>query len=353
MDFVFAGLATRVIFGNGSLGQLAEELKRLSISRAFVLTTPEQAHLVELVGMHADSLVADTYTRAIMHTPVERTQEAMETFAAAGCDGLVSIGGGSTTGLGKALALRTGKPHLVVPTTYAGSEMTDILGETSEGRKTTKRDEVIRPRTVIYDPSLTSTLAIDLSIASGLNAMAHAVEALYAYDGNPIISLMAKAGLEAFGRALPGIVNRDARARPQALYGAWLCGSCLGAVSMALHHKVCHVVGGAFNLPHAETHAVMLPYATAYNSPATPDAMRSISDALGVEEAASGLQSFARQLGAPKSLADLGMPESGIDTVVDQIFKNPYPNPQPLDHAAIKTMVRQAWAGATIPATRV
>jgi len=352
LDFVFSGLTTRVIFGDGTISQLASELTKLSVSRAFVLTTPEQAHLKIVAMGHSGQLIAGAFTKATMHTPIECTEEALAAFRTANSDGLVSVGGGSTTGLGKALALRTGKPHIVIPTTYAGSEMTDILGETSAGRKTTQRDEAIRPKTVIYDPTLTETLSIDLSVASGINAMAHAVEALYAPDGNPIISLMAKAGLEAFRKGLPGIVRGETHARSDALYGAWLCGSCLGAVSMALHHKVCHVIGGAFNLPHAGTHAVMLPYVTAYNSAAVPHAMLSIADALGVDDAASGLQAFARELGAPSSLKELGMPEAGVNSVVEQIFQSPYSNPQPLHREAIDTMIRQAWAGVTIPAKR-
>ena len=173
-------------------------------------------------------------------------------------DGLVAVGGGSTIGLAKAIALRTGLPQVAIPTTYAGSEMTDILGETEGGAKTTRRSEAVRPEAVIYDVELTRSLPPGLSATSGLNAIAHAAEALYARDGNPVIALMAEEGVRALAAALPAIVADpgDMAARGDALYGAWLCGLCLGAASMALHHKLAHVLGGSFDLPHAETHAV-------------------------------------------------------------------------------------------------
>jgi alcohol dehydrogenase class IV len=182
------------------------------------------------------------------------------------------VGGGSTTGLGKAIALATGLDQIVVPTTYAGSEMTPILGQTERGVKTTQRSPAILPEVVIYDVDLTLTLPPALTATSGLNAIAHAVEALYAQDRNPIVSLMAEEGIAALARSLPVLVDAasDLAARSDALYGAWLCGACLGAVGMALHHKLCHTLGGSFDLPHAETHAVVLPHAVAYNSAAAP-----------------------------------------------------------------------------------
>lgn len=349
-DFTFPGLPTRVVFGRGRLADLPAELERLGICKAVLLTTPEQAGMVDTVGARAQGRIVGDYTGAQMHTPTDVTDAAETEMKRLGADGLLSVGGGSTTGLGKALALRSGLPHLSVPTTYAGSEMTDILGELADGRKTTRRSPTIRPQTVIYDAALTDTLPAELSAVSGLNAMAHAVEALYAVDGNPVVSLMARDGLAAMARGLPDILSgRDPEtARNTALYGAWLCGACLGAVSMALHHKVCHVLGGSFELHHARTHAVVLPHATAYNAPAAPEAMHAIAHALGTTSPARGLQTLAQELGAPLSLAELGMPEEGIETAVDQIFANEYPNPRPLNRDAIHQMIRAAWAGTPI-----
>jgi alcohol dehydrogenase class IV len=282
-----------------------------------------------------------------MHTPVDVTGQAMAVVAAERIDGTVAIGGGSTTGLGKAIALRTDLPQIVIPTTYAGSEMTNLLGETAGGEKKTLRDPKIRPETVIYDVDLTLGLPKGLSITSGLNAMAHAVEALYARDGNPVLSLMAEEGIRALGGALPKIaIDPAAReARSDALYGAWLCGIVLGSASVAIHHKLCHVLGGAFDLPHAATHAVILPHAIAYNAPAAPEAIARIARALGVGEAASGLYDMAATAGAPTALRDIGMPESGLDRAADLAVADPYWNPRPIQRDAIRALLDDAWHG--------
>ncbi|NJO32540.1 MAG: maleylacetate reductase, partial [Rhodospirillales bacterium] len=263
--FVYEPQKSRVIFGRATVQQLPEEARRLRMSRPLILSTPEQAHqAVEIV--RASGLdIAGSLPVAQMHTPVDVTERAVEQARQLGADGLIAIGGGSTIGLGKAIATRTGLDQIAVPTTYAGSEMTPILGETAGGQKTTRRDPSILPETVIYDVDLTLGLPAEMSAISGLNAIAHAVEALYANDRNPIVEQMAEAAITALGHALPAILREPGNiaARTDALYGAWLCGACLGQVSMALHHKLCHVLGGAFDLPHAQTHAIILPHATA------------------------------------------------------------------------------------------
>ena len=187
----------------------------------------------------------------------------------------MALGGGSTIGLAKAIALRTDLPQIAIPTTYAGSEMTPILGETKDGRKTTQKSMKVLPEVVIYDVDLTMTLPAGLSGTSGINAIAHAVEALYAEDANPIISVLAEQSIAALGRALPQIAAdpSDREARSDAQYGAFLAGACLGSVGMALHHKLCHTLGGTFDLPHSETHTIVLPHALAYNAPAVPKAV--------------------------------------------------------------------------------
>ena len=264
-NFTYEAASVRVLFGAGTLDQLANELARLGISRALILTTPgRQQQASSIASMLGDRCVG-TFSHAAMHTPVRVTDRAMACVKQLDADGVVAIGGGSTTGLGKAIALRTDLPQVVVPTSYAGSEMTSILGETRDGVKTTQSSPKVLPETVIYDVDLTLTMPSSLSATSGLNAIAHAVEALYARDRNPVVSLMAEEGIRNLARALPKIKadTGDIEARTEALYGAWLCGSCLGAVGMALHHKLCHTLGGAFNLPHAETHAAILPHAVA------------------------------------------------------------------------------------------
>jgi alcohol dehydrogenase class IV len=312
-----------------------------------VLTTREQRDQGARLGAHLGSRVAELFSDARMHTPVEVTEAAIAVVQAQDIDGFVAIGGGSTIGLGKALSLRTGLPHIAMPTTYAGSEMTPILGETRHGVKTTQRSQDLIPDTVIYDVDLTLGLPPRVSAASGMNAIAHAVEALYAENANPLTSLMAEEGIAALARALPRIIvtPSDGAARHDALYGAWLCGTCLGAVGMSLHHKLCHVLGGSFDLPHAETHAIVLPHAAAYNAVAAPEAMVRIARALGETDAARALHGLARRLGLPKTLAEIGMPESGIDRAADMAVLNAYANPRPVDRASVRELIAAAYRG--------
>jgi maleylacetate reductase len=346
-SFVYEALPTRVVFGAGTVAKLKEEVERLGITRALVLATPEQEGHAREIAASLGARAAGIFAGAAMHTPVEVTEKALAGVLEQRTDGLVAVGGGSTTGLGKALALRTDLPQIVIPTTYAGSEMTPILGETEGGVKRTQRSLKVLPEVVIYDVDLTLTLPPALSATSGMNAIAHAVEALYARDRNPIISLMAEEGIAALARSLPRIVinGRDGDARADALYGAWLCGICLGTVGMALHHKLCHTLGGSFDLPHAQTHTIVLPHAVAYNTPAAPEAMAKVARALGVADAARGLFALSGRLGAKRALKDFGMPEDGIDRAADLAVENPYWNPRPIERDAIRRLIARAWAG--------
>ena len=345
--FVFPGMPSRVLFGSGTLQQLDAELDRLAITRVLVLATPQQDDEARTIADRLGARAADVFSGATMHTPVSVTLTAMEMVAEVHADGLLAVGGGSTTGLAKAIAYRTDLPQIIVPTTYAGSEMTPILGQTENGRKTTMRDPKILPETVIYDVDLTLGLPLGMSGTSGMNAIAHAVEALYAHDRNPIVEHMAEEGIAALAGALPRLVERprDVEVRSDALYGAWLCGICLGSTSMALHHKLCHTLGGAFDLPHAETHAIVLSHALRFNAAAAPRAALRVAAALRVEDAARGLFQLARAVGAPKSLREIGMPQIGIVSIVGQAMDNPYWNPRPFEAADIRRIVTRAWAG--------
>ncbi len=346
--FTYEALPQRVVFGWDTLDTVGAEVERLGCRRALVLSTPEQRGAAESLAARLGPLAAGIFTGAAMHTPVEVTERAMAAARDAGADCTVALGGGSTTGLGKAIALRTDLPQIVVPTTYAGSEATPILGETESGRKTTQRTMKVLPEVIVYDVALTLTLPPALTATSGMNAIAHAVEALYAKDGNPLISALAEQGIAALARALPRIMadpaDRDARA--DALYGAWACGTCLGTVGMSLHHKLCHTLGGTFDLPHADTHTAVLPHATAYNSEAAADAMAAIARALGTTGgAAPALFDLARALGARTSLRDLGMPEDGLDRATDLAVASPYWNPRPVERHAVRALLDDAWNG--------
>jgi maleylacetate reductase len=347
-DFVYNGRATRVVFGNGSRVHLEREVLALGAQRALVLCSPEQHALGASVAEQLGSHSAGVFDRAAMHVPLELALEARTVAASLGADCIIAAGGGSAIGLAKAIALESSLPILAVPTTYAGSEMTPIYGLTDAGLKRTGTDIRVMPKTVIYDPDLTLTLPVGMSVTSGINAIAHAAEGLYSRDANPLTSLMAEEGITALARSLPNIVAHpdDRSARADALYGSWLCGAVLGSVGMALHHKLCHTLGGSFDLPHAPTHTIVLPHALAYNAEAAPDAMKRVARAVGHESAAQGLFELARANGAPVALKDIGMREDQLDHAADLACSNAYWNPRPLERNAIRALLQRAFEGS-------
>ncbi|MFD7406320.1 maleylacetate reductase and hydroxyquinol 1,2-dioxygenase domain-containing protein [Streptomyces sp. NPDC059866] len=345
--FVHTSHPARVVFGSGTVGRLAEEVRRLGGSRVLLLSSSPLAEASARVRDALGGLVAAEFDGAVMHTPVEVTERALAVLREADADCLVSVGGGSTTGLSKALALRTDLPQVVVPTTYAGSEVTPVLGETRDGRKVTQSSAAILPETVVYDVDFTLSLPLPMSVTSGVNAMAHAVEALYSADADPVTDGQALDAISRIARALPRLAAdpADRAARADLLQAAWLAGTCLATVGMGLHHKLCHTLGGSFDLPHAETHTVILPHAMAYNASAAPDAMRRIARALDVPDAASGVYDLIASLGGPTSLRDLGMPESGLARAAELAVATPYPNPRELTAEGIEGLLADAWHG--------
>ncbi|OAL54675.1 putative maleylacetate reductase [Pyrenochaeta sp. DS3sAY3a] len=349
LSFVYNANPSRVIFRPGALSDIPAELTRHGYKAALILSTPQQVNEANRIAELLGSSAAGIFSKATMHTPIAITTQALAQAKEKHADCIISVGGGSTTGLGKALSVRTGLPHISIPTTYAGSEMTPVLGETVDGVKTTRNDPKILPGTVIYDVNLTLSLPQKLSATSGVNAIAHAVESLYAPDTNPIIRLLAKEGIRALAESLPIIVADGANisARSTALYGAWLCGQCLGSTTMSLHHKLCHVLGGSFNLPHAETHTILLPHTVAYNSPAITDASKDMADVLpGADgDCIQGLNRLINGLGVGKALKDHGMKEEDIDKAADIALRNPYANPRPIVQERIRELIRRAWAG--------
>ncbi len=347
LDFIYEARPGRVVFGAGSLKHLESEVLALGAERALLLCTPEQRATAEAIAQRLGTRCAGVFDRAVMHVPIEVAREARQVARELGADCAIAVGGGSTIGLGKAIALDSGLPILAVPTTYAGSEMTPIYGITEAGLKRTGTDLKVLPRTVIYDPELTLTLPVDMSITSAMNALAHAAEGLYSRDANPITALIAEEAIAAIGHGLPGVFadGRDLAARSRLLYGAWLAGSVLGTVGMALHHKLCHTLGGSFNLPHAATHTIVLPHALAYNAKAAPEAMRRIARALGTDSAALGVYELARRHGAPLALRELGMSVADVDKAADIASANPYWNPRPVEREAIRSLLHDAFEG--------
>ena len=345
--FEFNALPWRVIFGAGALARLPAELERYGLERALVLSTPEQRHHAEQVAALIGERAAGIFDQAVMHVPVTTAAAAEEAARAAGADSTVSIGGGSTTGLGKALALRAGMPNVAIPTTYAGSEMTNVWGLTEAGRKTTGRDDTVVPTFTLYDPELTLDLPAAISGPSGINAMAQAVVNVTAAEPNPIIVALALDGIRALARGLPRIVEspRDLEARTDALYGACLCGAALGVGITGLHHRLCHTLGGTFNTSHADTHAILLPYSVAHNAAAVPDGTRRVAEALGAPDAAVGLHDLLHRVSTKTTLADLGLTEGDLDTAASIATESPVSNPAPVTTDAVRALLQDAWTG--------
>lgn len=353
-SFTYTSHQQRVIFGAESLHMLKSEIEALGLSKALLLCTPEQRDQAERLAGMLGPQVAGIFDRAVMHVPIETAREARQVAEKLGAGCAVAIGGGSTTGLGKAIALVSGLPIIAIPTTYAGSEMTSIYGITEAGIKKTGKDPRVLPRTVIYDPTLSISLPLASTVTSGINAIAHAAEGLYAQDGNPIMDLMAEQGIAALAHAIPAIYAHASdvlpsqallEARTNALYGAWLCGTVLGNVGMALHHKLCHTLGGSFNLPHAELHTIILPHALAYNASAAPNAMEKITRALHASNAAQGIFDLAHANGAKVALQDIGMQAEDLDRACDLALQNQYPNPRPLERAVLRQLLQDAFDG--------
>ncbi|WP_206340397.1 maleylacetate reductase [Blastococcus litoris] len=348
VPFTYQALPMRVVFGAGSVAKLPDEVAALGLHRVLVVCSPEQEGTGRQVAAALGDTAAGVLAEARMHVPVEVAHRARDVARESGADGVVAVGGGSAVGLGKAIALEHGLPVIAVPTTYAGSEMTPVWGLTEGGQKRTGRDVRVLPRSVVYDAELTLTLPGQLSATSGMNAIAHAVEGLYAPDATPIISLMAEEGTRALAAALPRVVadGSDLEGRGEAQYGAWLCGAVLAATTMSLHHKLCHTLGGTLDLPHAPTHTVVLPHALAYNQPAAPAAVAALSRALGgVDDPARELWELAGRLGAPRSLAELGMAEADIPRIAELAVASPYANPRPVTREGVEALLRAAWAG--------
>lgn len=340
-NFVYSTQPARIVFG--SAAQVREEVERLGAKRVLLLSTPGVS--ADVVRDALGPLLAAEFDGAAMHTPIEVTERALEVAKDADC--LVSMGGGSTTGLSKAIAVRTDLPQVILPTTYAGSEVTPVLGETEHGQKTTRSSPAILPETVIYDVELTRNMPVPLSVTSAVNAMAHAVEALYSPQANPVVDGMALDAIKRIARALPvlGQEPSDVDARTDLLEAAWLAGLCLAGVGMSLHHKLCHTLGGSFDLPHAETHTVVLPHAMAYNAPAAPEAMARIAEVLGVTDAPSGVFDLIKNAGGPTSLRQLGLAEADIPKAAELATAKPYPNPRELTRDGIEELLRAAWRG--------
>ncbi|WP_299611177.1 maleylacetate reductase [uncultured Tateyamaria sp.] len=337
----------RVLFGSGLRHTVAEEVARLGCQHALVLSTPQQCDSAMAIAETLGDKAAGIFARATMHTPVSVTDEAVAHLRDVNADCIIAIGGGSTTGLGKAIALRTGVPQIVIPTTYAGSEATPILGQTENGVKTTLTDPQVQPEVILYDPELVTSLPTAMTVTSALNAIAHAAEALYAQNRTDHSDALALEGMQHFADGLPAVLQNptDTEAREKTLRGAYACGAVLGQVGMALHHKLCHTLGGSLNLPHADTHAIILPHAIHHNAQAVPDLLKPVTDIFSGTAPGPSLHAFATKMNAPLALQDLGVTEAQLDHAADLATQKPYPNPAPITRDGIRHLLQAAWTG--------
>lgn len=342
-----SSLDTRVRFGAGMIDLLPDEIALLGAQRVMLIATPGRSSLTSRVEAQLGELVVETFSKAVVHVPEETAAEARKAADHSHADVILALGGGSAIGVAKAVALTTSLSIVAIPTTYGGSEMTPIWGLTRNGRKETGRDGRVQPSVVIYDPDLTLSLPAATTAASGLNAVAHCVEALYAPDANVVSSNAAVEGLRLLNESLPLLSEspEDRSQRERALKGAWRAGFALGTVQMGLHHKLCHTLGGSFDLPHAETHAVLIPYTAAYNRDDAADAMKLAATALGVEDAPAAILSLAQSIPAPRSLREIGLKAEELDRAADLAVEKQYPNPRPVTRDAIRMLLEAAFEG--------
>lgn len=345
--FTYDALPGRVIFGVGAVKRVSAEVERLGHERVLLIHDPSSQDVAKEIAVRLRGLVAGEFTDIRQHTPIAAVEAARRVAKEVQADCVLTIGGGSTTGFAKGIALEQGLDTIAIPTTYAGSEMTPIFGITSDGQKRTGRDLKVLPKTVIYDPALTVSLPAAVTGASGMNALAHAVEALYAEEENPITSLVAEESIRALARGIPASVREpgNLEARSDALYGAYLAGAALAVVGMALHHRICHVLGGTFGLPHAETNAVILPHVVRFNEAAAPEAIARVGRALGVADAGGGLFDFALAVAAPTSLRSLGIRHEDLPEAARLVSEGHHWNPRPATRAEIEQILEQAFSG--------
>lgn len=354
LEFEYTALPSHVVFGPGAARgpRLVDAADRLGVRRVLLVAADADRKFAAPIAEVLAGRIVGRFSGVRPHVPIEVAQAARAAAAETGADAVLSIGGGSTTGTAKAIALTTSLPVLAVPTTYAGSEVTPVWGLTENARKTTGTDVRVLPRVVVYDPELTLTLPVGLSVTSGLNALAHCAEAFWAPGRNPITSLIAEEGIRALAQGLPGIATdgRDLAARAQALYGAWLAGTAFATAGSSVHHKVCHVLGGAFDLPHAETHAVVLPYSTALAVLREPGSDERIATALDGDgaPAAEAIAAFAHRLGAPVSLRDLGLREDQLEQAIELVDGTLSQLPEPVSRSDTEALLRAAFEGAAI-----
>lgn len=353
-NFTYEQRAQRIIFGWGRLADIEDEADHLSARRIFMISERSTKPVADEIRQRLGDRIAGKIPEVRPHVPKEDVDAVGKQADAAGSDLVLTVGGGSATGLGKAIVLERAVPLMTVATTYAGSEVTPIYGITEAGRKRTGSDERVLPKTVIYDAQLTIPLSKRVTATSGMNAIAHCVEGLYAPNASPITTLLAEEGIRVLNEALPACLESpsDKAFRSGALYGAYLAGTVLAGTGMAIHHRICHVLGGTFGLAHGDVNAVVLPHAVAFNQPFVPEPIARIAQIIGTQTAASGLFELAQTLEAPTSLAELGMGTSDLERAASLVVDGDFYNPRPVAIDDVVQILEAAYDGRRPDDTR-
>ncbi len=347
MNFTVNPLRSRIVFGAGTAAQLPEEIAALGAKRAMIVCTTGAAGRVQPLAASLGEVCTGIFDGVETHVPLAVVEAAVDKFRALDADCLITFGGGSSVDTGKAIAVETGRPAIAIPTTYSGAEMTPNYGIVIAGEKKRHQDQRAQARTIIYDAALTTGLSPHMTATSGMNGLAHCVEALYPPQPNPVAALLAEEAARALAEGLPGCIADadDLDARGGALYGAYLAGTVVSLVGIALHHRTCHVLGGTYGLAHGDANSVILPQVTAFNAPAAPQAMAALARALGTDDPAAAIFDLGQSIGAPSDLKSIGMREGDLDAAAKQAIEFTAYNPRPLEFGPVREMLQNAYEG--------
>ncbi len=350
MDFRYRSAQVDLVFGRGAYLKAAEVLA--AYERVFVIGTKRSAQQLQKLQNALSQQQLTLFQEVVQHVPQFLVDRCAERLSRSKGQVILAIGGGSAIGLAKALALQTALPIIAIPTTYAGSEMTNIWGISEQGKKTTGRDTKVQPRYVFYDPDLTQTMPMAVAATSAMNAMAHLMEAVYAHDRNPISHELSLLGIRKLLAGMNQMVEAgelSAEANENLLFGAYLAGKSLGEVSMALHHKAAHVLGGSFGLEHAKVHTVMQAYVLEFQwEGLSAEIQKAFFSALGDDYPPRVLKNIADRMGAPTDLQSIGFKRKNIPKAADIMLQKPYPNPVPLERGRLEAMLERAYDGDLI-----
>ena len=382
-EFRYTGYAQEVIFGTGSLSRLGEAIERFGWQRLLLCSSASlrQDGTIATIERALGKRLVAVFDRTQSHVPQSQVAEAVEVAEQGEVDAIIGLGGGSSLGIAKAVSFaleerrrnRSARlsspviqplvPVVAIPTTYAGSEMTPLNGVTRQvdgvARKLTISDVRIVPKLVIYDPRLTLSLPPSLTASTGINALAHCMEALYSITRNPLSTAAAVSGVRAIMRARPRCYAApgDLEARTEMLTGAFLAGSALAHVTMALHHGLCHVLGGTAGVPHGVANSIILPHAISFNLDAIAPLLAPAAEAMGialagrsdedaVKEAAQRISDLVESMHLPQRLRDAGVREADLPHLAQLAFESRtvQSNPKPItDAAQVEEILRAAW----------